>query len=129
MGPVIRRLVFLIGMLLVVVIALAGIYFFVPSVGDVSNEAIAHSAAREAGAESGENLKACKPSPGEGKRRRCTVRPDSGSGMASYVLVFEGDRCWDARRAGARGKAGAALPRRLDGCVKLRDQIRLDTRL
>lgn len=125
----IRRLVFLVGVLLVVAIAAVGIYLFVPSVGEVSNEAIAHSAAREAGADAGKGPKSCKPSPGEGKRRRCVVRAESGRGRASYVLVFEGDRCWEARRAGARGKGGASLPRRLDGCVALRDQLRLDTRL
>lgn len=115
----IRRLAFLLFILVVVAGAAAGVYYFVPLVGDLSNEALAHSVAREGEALDGsESGRRCRR---QGERRySCRVPSRSGGGAVTYRVRLEGRRCWNARRTGARGEG-----RRLEGCVGLRDQIRL----
>ena len=58
-------------------------------------------------------------------RWRCGVT--DGSGGTTYAVVVDG-HCWRARRV-ARNGGERRFPRRLSGCVGIRDQVRLLNRL
>jgi hypothetical protein len=59
-------------------------------------------------------------------RWRCFVPDSSGSGGSDYAVETDGN-CWEARRLGPSG-GGRAQPRAVDGCVRLRDNLRLRER-
>ena len=113
----VRRLLFLLFVLIFLAVTVAAVYLFVPLVGDLSNESLAHSVARQIETK-GEPKKASCLKRGK-ERFTCRVRGGSGKRAATYRVKMEDRRCYTARRTQGQGK------RRKKGCVGLRDQLRL----
>jgi len=114
---VVRRLLFLLFVLSVLAVTFVAVYLLVPLVGDLSNKSLAHSVAREVETK-GELEKASCRKQGKG-RFTCRVPGGSGERAATYEVRMEDRRCYTARRTQSQGK------RRDEGCVGLRDQLRL----
>jgi hypothetical protein len=108
--------VLVVGALVLLAAALAG---YLAVRGRVTEKSLAYSVARKGGEVT--LLEPCR------RRRddawRCSVSDDGGSSSTAYSVRVDG-RCWHAR-----AQASAESPRRLSGCVGLRDQIRLFDRL
>lgn len=88
----------------------------------VSNGSLAHSVAAETTGYADGCLR-------EGRRRECSARDSSGGN--GYRVTLDG-HCWTAvRRRGVAGGGGsrADFPRRLEGCIDMWDQLRLDDRI
>ena len=110
----------------VVLVFLLVALFTLPAVGPVSAEALTYSLTREAGGDLlSTDLYTCE-------RRseptyRCQVGETNGaSGAATYRLRTQGRRCWSAvRTSPSSNDALTPMPRRLAGCAKWRDQVRL----
>ncbi len=117
----VRRLVFLLFVLAVLAATAAGIYFLVPLVGDLSGKSLAHSLAREAETSTEIEGRGCQSR----VSRRWTCRIPDGSATVTYRVRVRDRRCWTARRTSAGGGEGRAPPARLEGCVGLRDQVRV----
>ena len=114
-----------IGLVLLVVLA-ALAFLFLPALGDFSPRALNYSVTKKAGG----SVLAGPISPCRKARKRvfrCSVSDSGGSGGATYVVTVDG-HCWKARRVGAGGFEGD-LARRIEGCVKWRDQLRLADRI
>ena len=110
---------------LLVAIVVGAAYLYAPPVGAVSAEALQHSLARTAGAETSSTDHTCTPT-----RKSvwyCLV-VDSGSPgkpTIQYQLTRHGRRCWDASQVDpGRGH----LRQSLSACVGMRDQIRPEQR-
>lgn len=56
----------------------------------------------------------------------CEAFDDSASGRAGYEVHMRSRLCWTGRRVVDLGAEGP-MPRRLDGCVRLRDAYRLQS--
>lgn len=113
----VRRLLFLVFVLLFLAVAFVGVYLFVPLVGDLSNKSLAHSLARQVDTKGELGEASCRR---QGNRRfTCRVPGGSGGRTASYQVRMKDRRCYTARRSGGQGK------RRQEGCVGLRDELRL----
>lgn len=112
----VRRLLFLVLVLVFLAVTFVAVYLFVPLVGDLSNKSLAHSVAREVETEGEPKKASCRPQ-GEASYT-CRVPGGSGKGVASYKVRMEDRRCYTARRTQGQGK------RRTDGCVGLRDELR-----
>jgi len=109
------RLLFFTSIFLAVTVAV--VYLFVPLVGDLSNESLAHSVARQIETKGELEKASCRK---RGKERfTCRVRGGSGKRAATYRVKMDDRRCYTARRTKGQGK------RRKKGCVGLRDQLRL----
>lgn len=113
----VRRLLFLLFVLIFLAVTVAAVYLFVPLVGDLSNKSLAHSLAREVETKGELKKASCRK---QGKERfTCRVPGGSGRRAATYDVRMEDRRCYTARRAQRQGE------RRKKGCVGLRDQLRL----
>jgi len=115
---VLRRLLFLLSILIFLAVTVVAVYLFVPLVGDLSKKSLAHSLAREVDTEGELKKASCRKQ----AKARFTCRVPGGSGKrgATYDVRLEDRRCYTARRTqGPRGE------RREEGCVGLRDQLRL----
>ena len=115
-----RRLVALAGALSVAAL----VYFLAPATS-FSPEALAHAVAVAAGEES-VTVDPCKRR-GEAAWT-CTLYTNRGSGLAIYDVEMEGRRCWHGRKTPEspeipRG-AGQPSPTEIDGCLKIRNQLR-----
>jgi len=115
----IRRLVFLLFVLLILAVAVAAVYLLVPLVGDLSGKSLAHSVARETDTK-GELKKASCRKQARKRRFACRVPAGKGKPAVKYRVQMEDRRCWTARRG-----SGGSGKRRKKGCVGLRDQLRL----
>ena len=115
----IRRLVFLLFVLLILAVAVAAVYLLVPLVGDLSGKSLAHSVARETDTK-GELKKASCRKQARKRRFACRVPAGKGKPAVKYRVQMEDRRCWTARRG-----SGGSGKRRRKGCVGLRDQLRL----
>lgn len=114
----IRRLVFLLFVLLILVVTAAAVYLLVPLVGDLSGKSLAHSVARETETKGKLEKASCRK---QGKQRfACRVPAGKGKPAVKYRVRMEDRRCWTARRG-----SGGSGKRRKKGCVGLRDQLRL----
>lgn len=116
----VRRLVFLLFVLLLLAITVVAVYTLVPLVGDLSKKPLAHSVAREFDAKGDLDKAKCR---NRGKRRfTCRAPGESGKLAGIYQVKMEDRRCYIARRTSlSSGKD----KRRKKGCVGLRDQLRL----
>jgi len=114
----IRRLVFLLFVLLILAVAVAAVYLLVPLVGDLSGKSLAHSVARETDTKGELNKASCRKQ--AKKRFACRVPAGKGKPAVKYRVRMEDRRCWTARRG-----SGGSGKRRKKGCVGLRDQLRL----
>jgi len=114
----IRRLVFLLFVLLILAVTAAAVYLLVPLVGDLSGKSLAHSVARETETKGKLEKASCRK---QGKKRfTCRVPAGKGKPAVKYRVQMEDRRCWKARRG-----SGGSGKRRKKGCVGLRDQLRL----
>jgi hypothetical protein len=105
--------------LIVSLAALAlGAYVLVPV--PLSAKSLANSVERETG--SGGVAGRC--SKREDDRWRCTAADPQGSGSASYEVTADGG-CWRARRSSPEGYTETPMPRRAEGCTRLRDRYPL----
>ena len=115
-----------------VAVVLAGVayaaYVWAPAIGRVSPTTLSHSVTREVG---GSSILVVQPCRRTGERlRTCFVSDAEGSGGgASYRVRLDGRRCWTARRGRPFGSEAPHWPRRLHGCARLGDQVRLLDRL
>jgi hypothetical protein len=110
----------------VVPVVLLVALFTLPAVGSVSAEALTYSLTREAGGDMlSTDLYTCEPR--SEPTYRCQVGETNGaSGGFTYRLRTRGRRCWSAvRTPPSSDDALTSLPRRLTGCAKWRDQVRL----
>ncbi len=113
-----RRLIFLLFVLVILAVTVAAVYLLVPLVGDLSGKSLAHSVARETDTKGQLKKASCRKQ--AGKRFACRVPAGKGKPAVKYRVKMEDRRCWTARRGpGGSGK------RRKKGCVGLRDQLRL----
>ena len=96
-----------------------GVYLLVPMVGDLTEESLAHSVAREVEPEGDHDRASCQK---RGRQRYvCRVPRGSERRAATYRVRMTDRRCWTARRA-----PGGSGRRAREGCVGLRDQLRLE---
>lgn len=108
-----------------VVAALA--YLFAPATS-FSAAALGHSVAGEASDNRDFESSPCS-------RRRaggwaCEARDPAASASVTYRVEMDDSRCWHGRRTSpGHDEDGKPLPRRISGCLKLRDQLRLWERL
>jgi len=114
----IRRLIFLLFVLVILAVTVAAVYLLVPLVGDLSGKSLAHSVARET--ETKGELKKASCRKQAKKRFACRVPAGKGKPAVRYRVQMEDRRCWRARRG-----SGGSGQRRKKGCVGLRDQLRL----
>jgi hypothetical protein len=99
-------------------------YLTLPAFGSVSQEALLSSVANRSGSDAVSSL-FCERR--RGGYSECHVAiPISDSETATYRVRMVGQRCW---RAVLGDEAGLGLELRPHGCVKLRDQIRLWSRV
>jgi hypothetical protein len=113
---VLRGLRLLFFTLIFLAVTVVVVYLFVPLVGELSNESLAHSVAREVETKGELKKASCRKQ----RRERFTCRVPGGSGKrATYRVKMEDRRCYTVRRTQGQGK------RRKKGCVGLRDQLRL----
>ena len=114
----IRRLAFLLFVLLILAVTVAAVYLLVPLVGDLSGKSLAHSVARET--ESKGELKKATCRKQARKRFACRVPAGKGKPAVKYRVSMQDRRCWIARPS-SRGSG----KRRKKGCVGVRDQLRV----
>ena len=114
----VRRLVFFLFVIILLVGTAVGVYTLVPLVGDLSKKSLGHSVAREFEGKGDLKKASCR---NRGKRRfTCRVPGEPGKLAGIYRVKMDDRRCYTARRASlGPGK------RRKRGCVGLRDQLRL----
>ena len=108
-----------------VAILLGGVaYLTLPAFGSVSQEALLWSVAEDSGSDGWSSL-FCERR--RGGYSECHIAiPTSDSETAVYRVRRVGRRCW---RAVLRDGPGLGLELRPHGCVKLRDQVRLLSRV
>lgn len=116
-----RRLLIIVVTLVAVALVATGVYFFVPATG-FSSGTLHSSVAREA--DRGTWPTGCERHAKGGWS--CWVTTN-GSDEIIYRVEMDGSRCWHGRRVWGGG--ADPPPKELDGCIKLRDQIRLFDRL
>ena len=110
--------------LLVLCVAGALAFLYLPAIGSFSPKALNYSVTKKAG---GSVLTTTSPCRRARKRvYRCSVSDSGGSGGATYVVTLVG-RCWKAHRDG--GGFEGQLKRHAKGCVRWRDQLRLVDRI
>ncbi len=113
----VRRLLSLLVLLIFLAVTFVGVYLLVPLVGDLSSNSLAHSVAREVETKGGLKKASCRKQTEE--NFTCRVPGGSGRSAATYRVRMEDRRCYTARRTQGQG------PRRAEGCVGLRDQLRV----
>jgi len=114
----IRRLVFFLFVLAVLVVTAVAVYLLVPLVGGLSGKSLAHSVARETDTKGNFGKASCRKQ--AKKRFACRVPAGKGRPAVKYRVAMADRRCWTARpSSGGTGK------RRTKGCVGVRDQLRL----
>ena len=112
-----RLISFLLFILIVLTGTVAGVYLLVPLIGDLSDESLAHSVAREVETKGELSEASCRK---RGKQHfTCRAPGDSGDRPVTYSVRMKDKRCYGARRTSGPGK------RRENGCVGLRDQLRV----
>jgi hypothetical protein len=99
------------------------VYLFAPAVGDVSGEALQSSLIDEI--EVYANGTDPRPCFRRGELWECETE-DGDSGVAGWYVARDG-RCWRAMPIGDPRRSG--VPAWAEGCVRLRDQLRLGDRL
>jgi hypothetical protein len=108
-------------------------FLYLPAIGSFSTRALSYSVTKEAGGSViAGPASPCRRTEGRGNRNgerryRCSIGDSGGSGGAMYTVRVEG-RCWKARRVRDFGFEGE-LKRRVEGCVRWRDQLRLFDRI
>ena len=116
---------------LVVLALLAGVaIWFLPAFGEPSPKAMSYSVSRVTDGELPPSVKRCTREDDQ-RPWRCWVDDPRESTPALYWVWMDGRRCWKARspmivRQGARA---GSLPASAEGCVGLRDQVRVVERL
>ena len=107
-------------------IALAAAFLWLPAIGSPSEDALQYSLTRKAG---GSLLSAgvyhCEQGPKP--VRLCDVSDAHSSDKGRYRVRMDGSRCWHARKVSPNSweEGPPYLKRRVSGCVKWRDQVRL----
>jgi hypothetical protein len=114
-----RRLVIIFGSFAAAPVLAALVYFLVPATS-FSPEALHHSVAWEADSSIFGSAGCDRHVKGGWS---CAVTDRSGSGSVDYRVEMDGSRCWHGER---RGRPGGehSLPKSIDGCLKVGDQIR-----
>ena len=105
-------------------VGLVGAYPYAPAFGLPSSKALNHSLTRDVGGWEAE-IADCRIT--RGQIWACEVWDDEMSGLIDYRVTLEGD-CWKARRI-SPGPGDPDLEAFAEGCVRLRDQLRLYERL
>ena len=99
-------------------------YYLAPA-PTLSGTSLAHSLTRAA---DGDKLGALIPCERHDELWRCTIGHANGSDLADYRVDMHSSRCWRARLV-LRHDEIEPMPARLEGCVRLRDQVRPLNRL
>jgi len=108
--------------LVVSMLALVVAYFTLPAVGTPSGAALNLSLTN--GAESMVLLDDLYPCERRGGSNfTCEIYDTRGSGLILYSVSLD-ERCWRARLLASAYETGPMMPRRVEGCVSLRDQMR-----
>jgi hypothetical protein len=102
-------------------------YVFTPAIGEVDARDLVEAVAREAGT----STFLGKPCVQNRTALTCVVSDHDQSGIARYNVNRTGSRCWNARKVTPDGaeEGPPFLPDRLNGCVRLQDQLRIWSRL
>ena len=114
------------GIVLLVAAGVAAV-LWMPAVGEVSADALSFSVTREADSSSSLDVNECRRE--RGRVWECLVLDPHTSGSVAYRVELHGRRCWSARRVSPFAHGSGELPRRMEACVELRDQLRLSERL
>lgn len=114
----VRRLVFLLFVIVILAVTVAAVYLLVPQVGDLKGKSLAHSVAREVETKGKLDKASCRRQ--KPMRFTCRVPGGKGKPATKYRVLMTDKRCYTARRG-----SGGAGKRRTKGCVGLRDQLRI----
>jgi len=111
------------GLLVSILVGAPVAYFTLPAVGTPSGAALNHSLTHRAeGMILLDDSYPCVPR--DRRTFTCEIYDSRGSGLVLYSVTLAG-RCWRARKLGTGShEEGPPLPRRSQGCVSLRDQMR-----